>query len=382
MNHEQIQLRDYTLPPEGLQQSPTNIDLEITGRCNLSCRYCFYADSMQEKRDLDTDAWYSILSELGDLAVRNVTLSGGEIFIRNDLFKIIDSVIKNRMRYKLLTNGTLITEDTIERFREGKRLLRLDSIQVSIDGSRAEVHNLSRPPNSFGRAVRGLRLLKEAGFPVTVRVTLNRHNIDDLDEIARLLIDDIGLPGFSTNEAEPMGTARCQGENILLSREQRETAMKKLMELNEQYGGKIEAQAGPLSLAKMIDEIDRLRDAGETEKKGRGALVSCGGVFSKMSILHDGTMVPCNMLPTLVMGVAGMHSIREAWLHSPAINAVRYRREVPLSSLPTCSHCPYTGFCAGGCPASVMSKKGKILGIDPLSCYRYHKGEVGYDDLM
>lgn len=382
MNPEQGPLRDYTLPPEDLQQAPTSVDLELTGRCNLSCKYCFYAECMKDKQDLDTRAWYSIISELGDLATRNATLSGGEVFIRNDLFEIIDSLIENRMRYSILSNGTLITEDTIKQLSEGKRRLRLDSIQVSIDGSKAEIHDLSRPPNSFERAVCGLRLLKDAGFPVTVRVTLNRHNVDDLDGIARLLIDDIGLPGFSTNEAAPMGTARCQGENILLSREQRETAMKKLMELNEQYGERIGAQAGPLSMARMIDEIDRLRAAGETEKKGKGTLTSCGGVFSKMCILHDGTMVPCNMLPTLVMGVARMHSIRDAWLHSPAINAVRYRREVPLSSLSTCSDCSYTGFCAGGCPAMSMTKKCKLLGIDPLSCYRYHKKEIEYDDLM
>jgi len=378
----QMPVRDYTVPPEGLAQAPTNIDLELTGRCNLSCRYCFYADSMQDRGDLDTDAWYAILSELGGLAVRRATLSGGEVFVRDDLFDIIDSVIENKMRYSILSNGTLITEDTIEEFGKGKRRLRMDSIQVSIDGSCAEVHNLSRPPNSFDRAVRGLRLLKEGGFPVTVRVTLNRHNVDDLEGIAHLLLDDIGLPSFSTNEAEPMGTGREEGENILLSREQREAAMKKLIELNEQYGGRIGAQAGPLCMANMIAEIDRLRAAGESGIPGRGALVSCGGVFSKMSILHDGTMVPCNMLPTLVMGVAGMHSIQEAWLHSPAINVVRYRREIPLSSLPMCSDCPYIGFCAGGCPASVMTKTGKLIGVDPFSCYRYHKGEVEYDDLI
>jgi radical SAM protein with 4Fe4S-binding SPASM domain len=135
-------------------------------------------------------------------------------------------------------------------------------------------------------------------------------------------------------------------------------------------------------MAEMVSEIDRLRNAGDTRKEGRGTLCSCGGVFSKMAILHDGTMVPCNMLPTLVMGVAGMHPIRDAWLHSPAINAVRYRYETPLTSVSTCTSCPYAGFCAGGCPALVMAQKGRLLGIDPLSCYRYLKGEVGYDDLL
>jgi len=382
MTPEDLPFRDLTVPPPGLSRAPVELDLGITGRCNLSCRYCFYADCMQEKRDVPLETWQSILAELGDLAVQRVCLSGGEVFLRDDLFSIIDSVIDNRMRYSILSNGTLITDTVIRKFDEGKRRLRLDSIQVSIDGSRAEIHDRSRPPKSFDRAVRGLRLLVDAGFPSTVRVTLNRYNIDDLEAIANLLLDDIGLTAFSTNEAGPLGTARCHGENIVLSHEQRRTAMKTLTELNKCYDNRISAMAGPLAMAEMVGEIDRLRNAGKNCMNGRGVLTSCGGVFSKMAILHDGTMVPCNLLPTLVMGVAGMHPIREVWLHSPAINAVRYRREIPITSITTCSGCSYAGFCTGGCPALVMAQKGRLLGIDPLSCYRYLKGEVEYDDLL
>ena len=71
----------------------------------------------------------------------------------------------------------------LEEFKKGKRRVRLDSIQVSIDGSCAEIHDLSRPPRSFDNALRGLRLLVENNFPVTVRVTINHHNVDDLDNI-------------------------------------------------------------------------------------------------------------------------------------------------------------------------------------------------------
>ena len=97
-----------------------------------------------------------------------------------------------------------------------------------------------------------------------------------------------------------------------------------------------------------------------------------------MAILHDGTMVPCNMLPMLVMGVAGMHPVGEAWRTSPAINAVRYLRTIPLSALPGCSGCRYTGFCSGGCPATVMAKTGKLIGTDPRNCYRlfHRQGEL------
>lgn len=366
---------DPTVPPPGLKPRPQTVDISVTGRCNLKCRYCFYADEMAALSDLPTERWLARFQELGELAVQRVTLSGGEAFTRPDLFTLIDGLLANKMRYSILTNGTLITKKMLQAFEVGKRRLRLDSIQVSIDGSCAEVHNKSRPPNSFDRALRGLRLLKEAGFPVTVRATVNRHNVDDLENIARLLLEDVGLPGFSTNEAEQMGTARCHGQDVVLTRQERQRAMDTLVALNQKYGGRIGAQAGPLSRARHFSEITERVARGETGLPGRGTLCSCGGVFNKMAILHDGTMVPCNMLPTLTMGVIGVNSLQEAWLRHPSINVVRQRRQIPLSALPTCRDCPYTGFCAGGCPASVMSKFGRLNVIDPLICYRLWKDE-------
>ncbi|MCJ7735851.1 MAG: radical SAM protein [Anaerolineae bacterium] len=375
---------DPTVPPEGLGPRPRAVDLAITGRCNLSCRYCFYADEMVALGDLPTERWLALFDELGALAVQRATVSGGEALTRPDFFELIDGLIANKMRYSLLTNGTLITERTLAAFGVGKRRLRMDSIQVSIDGSCAEVHNKSRPPDSFDRALRGLRLLREAGFPVTVRVTVNRHNVDDLDNIAQLLLEDVGLSSFSTNEAEPMGEAKgggCAGPNVVLTEAERQRAMATLTRLGERYGDRIGAAAGPMARARMFADIETRLARGETGLPGRGTLCSCGGVFTKLAILHDGTMVPCNMLPTLTMGVVGVNSVKEAWLHHPSINVVRRRRQIRLRALDTCGDCAYTGFCTGGCPAGVMAKTGRLNAIDPDYCYQQYleSGEVGME---
>jgi radical SAM protein with 4Fe4S-binding SPASM domain len=153
--------------------------------------------------------------------------------------------------------------------------------------------------------------------------------------------------------------------------------MDNLLALNQKYAGRINAQAGPLSRAQFFAEIKDALARGETGKPGRGTLCSCGGVFQKMAVLHDGTMVPCNLLPTLTMGVIGINPLRDAWQKHPSINAVRQRRQIPLRDLPTCHDCSYSGFCAGGCPASVMSKYGCLNVRDPLFCYRVYCGEEG-----
>lgn len=362
----------------GLMSAPREVEIAITGRCNLHCRYCFYADEMVAHNDLPTDRWLAFFAELGRLAVQRVTLTGGEVFTRPDLFTLIDGLVLHRMRYGLLSNGTLIDEAVLAQFESGKRRLRLDAIQVSIDGSCAEIHDRSRP-GSFSRALRGLRLLVAKGFPVAVRVTINHHNVDDLEAIARLLLEDVGLPGFSTNEAFPMGSARCSGESVVLTRQERLRAMDTLQALNRQYEGRISAGAGPLALARELADLQARLARGETSRPDRGTLASCGGVFTKLGVHHDGTIVPCHVLPQLTMGRVGEVDLQEVWLHHPAIRAVRQRRSVPLRTLPTCSDCRYAGFCNGGCPGTAMVQTGELNARDPMGCFRLLLGEEGAD---
>jgi SynChlorMet cassette radical SAM/SPASM protein ScmE len=370
-----------TEPPlPRVPSAPLSTSIAVTGRCNLHCKYCFYADEMAALRDLPTERWMAFFEELGELAVQRVTLTGGEAFTRPDFFRLIDGVIANRMRYSILTNGTLITEKTLAQFEIDKRRLRLNSIQISIDGSRANIHDKSRP-NSFDRALRGLRLLTEAGLPATVRVTVNRYNVDDLEDIARLLLEDMRLPGFGTNEAYPCGIVERGGREVMLTPAQRRKAMRTLTELATRYDGRINAQAGPLALAREFEQIEEVTARGENGFPGRGTLCGCGGMWSKLDVLHDGTIVPCHNLSTLHLGTIGVDDFQRIWLEHPTMVTLRRRHAIPLQSLETCRDCPYQGFCTGGCPGGAVFLTGELNARNPMDCYRVHKGKDPYYSL-
>jgi SynChlorMet cassette radical SAM/SPASM protein ScmE len=357
-----------------VMSSPKHVDIAITGKCNLACQYCFYADEMVARGNLPTERWLAFFEELGRLGVMTVTLTGGEVFTRPDLFELIDGIIANRMRYSLLSNGTMITEETLKQFEIGKRRQRLDSIQISVDGSSAEVHDLSRP-KSFKRALRGLKLLKEAGYPVTVRVTINRHNVDDLENVAHLLLDEVGLPSFGTNEAYACGATDRTEDGIILTMVQRKKAMEVLTRLSDQYNQRIQALAGPLVLAQELKTMDEMLVNGQTSRPGRGTLSACSSVFSKLGVMHDGTVVPCNILSTVTLGTIGVDSLQDIWLYHPIMIAMRQRYEIPLSSLETCQDCAYQGFCTGGCPSGALYANGDLNTRNPMSCYRVIRGE-------
>lgn len=360
-----------------LMSTPRNVDIAVTGKCNLSCAYCFYADEMTSRTDLTTDQWLSFFTALGRAGVMNVTLTGGEALSRPDFFELVDGVVANRMRYSILSNGTLVTETTLAAFAEGKRRLRLDSFQISIDGSSAEVHDQSRP-NSFSRAIRGLKLLKSAGFPMTVRVTINRFNYHDLENTARLLLEEVGLDGFSTNEAYPCGATNRYEEGIMLNVPMRREVMEILTRLNEKYQNRISATAGPLALAREECAIHEARAKGQKEFSGRGYLVACGGVFDKLAVLHDGTIVPCHVISGLRLGNILKDDFVEVWQNHPLLMAMRERRNIPLAAIEPCRECDYKGFCTGGCPGGALFLTGDFNQRNPMDCYRILIGEETY----
>jgi len=362
---------------DALPWAPVELDIAITARCNLGCRYCYYADEMAAAQDMPAARWLAFFEELGRLAVQRLYLTGGEPLARPDLFALIDGIVANRMRYAVLSNGTLLTERTLAEFEQGKRRVRLDYIQISIDGSRAEIHDANRPA-SFERALRALRLLVEAGFPAQARVTITRHNVDDLEAIAHLLLDDVGLPAFGCNEAFPCGQTERQGQPIVLTARQRRQAMETLVELDRRYPGRIHAAAGPLALARHFAAMEEALAAGETGMPGRGTLSACGCVWAKLAVQPDGALVPCHILGTPVLGIAGVDDLGSIWRDHPGLRALRERHTIALETLETCRGCRYQGFCTGGCPAGALFLTGDLNGRNPMDCYRVHRGEDPY----
>ena len=210
------ELKDKTEPTASkVMRTPRSLTLEITARCNLRCRYCyFFNNPAVEYRDLPTDEWLTFFDELGSLGVMNVTLAGGEPFIREDLPELLEGIVRNRMRFSFLSNGGLI-DDEIAAFIAGTG--RCDYVQVSVDGSRAEIHDSCRGQGSFDGAIRGIRTLQRHRINVAVRVTIHRNNVHDLENIARFLLDELGLPDFGTNSAGYMGTCCANADDVLLT---------------------------------------------------------------------------------------------------------------------------------------------------------------------
>ncbi|MEI6287468.1 MAG: SynChlorMet cassette radical SAM/SPASM protein ScmE [Bacillota bacterium] len=356
-----------------VMSTPKKIDIALTNNCNLRCRYCYFFTSEADTgRDLATADWLKFFGELKDCVVMDVCLAGGEPFMRPDLRELIAGVVDSRLRYTLLSNGTLI-DDSIAGFIAATK--RCNSVQVSIDGADSSVHNASR--GGFADAVRGIHILQRHNIPVTVRLTINRFNVNKLEETAAFLFDEIGLPSFSTNSAAYMGLCRQNNDEISLTTADRMTAMRSLLRIIKKYGNRIGAQAGPLAEARMWREMERQINNHEQPGSRCGVLGGCGGMFSTLAVRADGVITPCTQMPQVELGRINQDSIRKIWQTNPELQRLRERAETKLSSFAMCRDCEYAAYCTGNCPAVAYNLSGAVNVPAPDACYKRFLADGG-----
>jgi SynChlorMet cassette radical SAM/SPASM protein ScmE len=348
--------------------TPRNVEVEVTAGCNLRCRYCYFFDNPAvQYHDLPRDEWLRFFDELGRCAVMSITVQGGEPFARKDLPSLLEGIVRNRMRYSILSNGTLVDDD-IAAFIAGTG--RCDYVQVSVDGSGAETHDACRGNGSFERVIRGIRTLQRHRVSVAVRVTIHRYNVRDLERTAHLLLEDLGLPAFSTNSAGYLGSCRLDAEHVMLTTEERQIAMETLLRLSENYDGRIAALAGPLAEARRWRLMESARLQGAAPFPEGGYLTGCGCPSNRIAVRADGAIVPCSMLAHMELGRINRDSFREVWQHSPELNRLRRRHTIPLTDFDLCRGCPYTPYCTGNCPGLAYTMTGLVDHPSPDACLR------------
>ncbi len=359
--------------------APHSLDIDITTHCNLRCLYCshFSSDGDVDK-DLPLDEWREFFKECNSIGIMKICLCGGEPLYRKDIREIIESIVNNRMRFSILSNGTLIDDDLAKFIKDTKRC---NCIQVSIDGPDADSHDKFRGKGSFDKALNGLKNLLRYNVPVTSRVTLNKYNYRRFPETAKLLLEDLNLPDFSINSASYFGLCRENNDSVAMNAIEFSEAMVIIEELLKKYPNRINAQAGPQACTKMWRQMEKAINGDKTIAKeiSCGFLGSCGCVWNKMSVRADGVMVPCSQLSQMEMGSINHNDLRNIWLNSPILKEMRERINIKLSEFDSCRDCKYQKFCRGGCPATAYTIFGNAnvpnLAID--SCYREFLNQGG-----
>jgi SynChlorMet cassette radical SAM/SPASM protein ScmE len=198
-----------------------------------------------------------------------------------------------------------------------------------------------------------------------------------LDNIAHLLLEELGLPGYSTNAAGYLGTCRLNADDVLLTSAERQQAMATLLRQAAQYAGRISATAGPLMDGHMWRRMEEARTQGEPAFPNGGRLTACGCPGKKIAVRADGAIVPCTMLAHRELGHINRDALAEVWQHNAVLEQLRRRPSIPLSQFDFCADCAYQPYCTGNCPGLAYSITGQIDHPSPDACLRRFLEEGG-----
>lgn len=184
---------------------PIGVVYEATMRCNLTCEFCYVGDLLniegQWREELPIETLQRAFPDQQGL---QVSLTGGEIFMRKDILSVMDVFRdKGYVCGYLTTNGTIINEERAAALADLAARGFLKHISVSIDGP-GEMHDRARGvKGTFERTAAGLRRLQEAargaGAPlrVSINTTVAHETLEVLDQMvevaSELGVDAIGL---------------------------------------------------------------------------------------------------------------------------------------------------------------------------------------------
>jgi MoaA/NifB/PqqE/SkfB family radical SAM enzyme len=158
--------------------APLFATVNVTGRCNLNCKYCFF-----QPRSLQHMKWEDfrkVINQLVELEVFFINLSGGEPFIHPQIDRFIQYAHSKFQHVVVLTNGTILNSHHIETIAEIVREKGSFPLQVSLDSILPEVNRKTRSDVFTIR--NNIRILSEVGANIVIAMVITRFNLCSLTE--------------------------------------------------------------------------------------------------------------------------------------------------------------------------------------------------------
>lgn len=163
---------------------PINGTFELTRRCNLDCRMCYIScsasDPTEAMRELSVADWVDIARQAKGEGMLFLLLTGGEVFLRPDFFDIYEPLTTMGFLISLYTNATLISPRIAKQLAEAPP----QKIEITLYGATATTYeSITGVPGSFSRSLEGIEALLEKGLRLSLKTTITRQNIHELDTI-------------------------------------------------------------------------------------------------------------------------------------------------------------------------------------------------------
>lgn len=262
--------------------APHRIDLMVSAmtvngswNCNQKCLHCYAAGQPgAETKELSTAEWKRILDACRRACIPQVTFTGGEPTMREDLPELIRHA--EWFVTRLNTNGRRLTPELCQKLYDAS----LDSVQITLYSSEKEIHNRLVGAPGFEETVAGIRNALAAGLNVSVNTPLCSLNCQY--DMTLNFLHKLGVRYVTCSGLIPSGNALADASAATaLSGDEMKKTLAAAVAVCQKNGMEI-SFTSPGWL-----------DSDELLKLGLLQVPACGACLSNMAVRPDGVVVPC-----------------------------------------------------------------------------------------
>lgn len=337
---------------------PVVVVWELTLACNLKCGHCGSRAGKKRPNELTTAECVDVIRQCARLGTREITLIGGEAYMRPDWLEIIRAITAHGMRCNLQSGGYALTDEKVRLAREAG----LQSAGISIDGLRDLHDRIRGVKGSYDRCIEALQNLRRHGVPYSVNTQITPGTMPHLRPLLHIL-HGLGVRNWQLQLTVAMGNAADHPELILQPYELLEL-MPFLAELYDEA----------LDLGVLIQPGNNIGYFGPYEHKWRVAeegrhWQGCSAGHTGLGIEADGTIKGCPSLATRPYAGGNVRemTIEEIWQTTAELRFARDRTTEDLWGY--CATCYYADVCRGGCTWTAHSLLDRA-GNNPYCHYR------------
>jgi len=321
--------------------------VELTKKCNLRCEHCYVPDCSVSKEKAVTTAMTfddirDLISQIDELGVMELQLTGGEPFILPYILDIIKGAQSRLIPCSVFTNGTLMTEKIFRYISENNYGL---IFYISLDGYQ-ETHDAFRKHRgAFQKTVTTIKRLLQIGCDVRINTSVGRHNIAEMHQFIEFVKNEFGVL-HRLVAVEPIGRANTE---MTVSAEE-------FVNLLQESGNTFE----------FLDSHDSIAD---------WTTPACGIGSSMLFVDAYGNVSLC---PTLTQrenieflaGNVTYSSLKDIWENSLVFKKIRgfQCREV--------EQCRFRELCKGGCRSRAYLASDDINSPDFAMCLLYNAKQI------
>jgi radical SAM protein with 4Fe4S-binding SPASM domain len=346
---------------------PIYVVWEITLRCDHACAHCGSRAGPVRDDELSTAELLEVADALVRLGSREVTLIGGEAYLRSDVYELVEHLASAGVRVTMQTGGRGLTAARVRRLRDAG----LAAVGVSLDGTAATHDTLRASPGSHDAALQAIEHVRAAGLVATANTQINRLNMGELPAIAAEL-EAAGAAIWRAHLTVPMGRAADRPEWLV-----QPYMIVEIIDALAAIQAELDARPTPPKFRVTLG--NNLGYYGPHEHKLRSRPDRKNRYFSGcqagryvMGIESDGVIKGCPSLPTAPYTGGNVRdmTLESIWRDTPELSFVRDRTTDELWG--RCASCYYAEVCRAGCSFTVHTALGR-RGNNPFCYYRADK---------